>query len=237
MSSTLRRNRTRTCGSLPGDESDRPPLVDPHCEMCDTPARRVVCRSFTLRVQPVGTTSGASSMSVSPACAARRPVADVGQKHRLGDPDDDPNKRRQRRRCHHHLDQTCDRNTPTKPPRPTRHHVLARGPVRAGGCLQNITGHTTASQSPRQERRPSAPAARAEEAGPAGIALPPPGTSARRSSPTLAALSKSGIGSPSTTDIAMHVVATQELFTQTCRANEERGRVLAVIGLDVMAPR
>ncbi|COW45714.1 Uncharacterised protein [Mycobacterium tuberculosis] len=41
----------------------------------------------------------------------------------------------------------------------------------------------------------------------------------------MAALSKStsGIGSPSTTDIAMHVVATQELFTQTCRANDAAG--------------
>ncbi len=43
--------------------------------------------------------------------------------------------------------------------------------------------------------------------------------------PTLAAFwnSTNGIGTPSTTDIAMHLAATHELFTHTCRANAAAG--------------
>ena len=43
--------------------------------------------------------------------------------------------------------------------------------------------------------------------------------------PAFAAFSNSskGIGNPSRTANAMHLAATQELFTQTCRANDAAG--------------
>ncbi|CKT67575.1 Uncharacterised protein [Mycobacterium tuberculosis] len=118
------------------------------------------------------------------------------------------------------------RNTPTKPtatdttPRPCSARTCPRGRLPA-----DITDHP--SRIPIAAARKTA----VSSSSPCGRSRPsrkspfPAWNISPAISPTLAALSKStsGIGSPSTTDIAMHVVATQELFTQTCRANDAAG--------------
>ncbi len=120
-------------------------------------------------------------------------------------------------------------DTSSTPTSPTATETIPR-PCSASTCPR---GRSPGEITDQPSRIP-APAARntaVSSSNPCGSSRPsnspplPAGNIRPAITPTFAAFSKmmNGIGRPNTTDIAMHLAATQELFTQTCRANAAAG--------------